>query len=324
MPIPQILWAGTILIVACCAAATPAHAEPARSVKVTVLSTMLAGDPERGIGEWGFAALVEVDGQQFLFDTGARPEAVLRNAAELGIDLSVVTDLIITHNHADHTGGLVPLRRAVAAKNSRALSRAHVARGIFDRRPLPDGSEGNGLLPLKAEYESLGGTFIEHKGPIQLGPSVWFTGPVPRNHPERNWSGKGQVQTPAGLVEDTIAEDASLVIDTPDGLIVVSGCGHAGIINTIDQARRVVREANVLAAIGGFHLFPANDSVLKWTGSKLKEFGLRYMLGAHCTGVEAVFQLRSIAGLTRADAVVGAVGSTFILGRGIDALSLAR
>ena len=324
MPIPQILWAGTILTVACCAAAPPAHAEPARSVKVTVLSTMLAGDPGRGIGEWGFAALVEVDGQQFLFDTGARPEAVLRNAAELGIDLSVVTDLIITHNHADHTGGLVPLRRAVAAKNARALSRAHVARGIFDRRPLPDGSEGNGLLPLKAEYESLGGTFIEHKGPIQLAPSVWFTGPVPRNHPERNWSGKGQVQTPTGLVEDTIAEDASLVIDTPDGLIVVSGCGHAGIINTIDQARRVVREANVLAAIGGFHLFPASDSVLKWTGSKLKDFGLQYMLGAHCTGVEAVFQLRSIAGLTRANAVVGAVGSTFILGRGIDALSLAR
>lgn len=324
MPIPQILWAGTILTVACCAATTPAHAEPARSVKVTVLSTMLAGDPGQGIGEWGFAALVEVDRRQFLFDTGARPEAVLRNAAELGIDLSVVTDLIITHNHADHTGGLVPLRRAMAAKNARALSRAHVARGIFDRRPLPDGSEGNGLLPLKAEYESLGGTFIEHKGPMQLGPSVWFTGPVPRNHSERNWSGNGQVQVATGLVEDTIAEDASLVIDTPDGLIVVSGCGHAGIINTIDQARRVVREANVLAAIGGFHLFPASDSVLNWTGGKLKEFGLRYMLGAHCTGVEAVFQLRAIAGLTRANAVVGAVGSTFILGRGIDALSLAR
>jgi len=78
-------------------------AEPARAVKVTVLSTMLAGNPGRGIGEWGFAALLEVDGRRLLLDTGERPETVLRNAGELGIDLSEVTDLVITHNHGDHT-----------------------------------------------------------------------------------------------------------------------------------------------------------------------------------------------------------------------------
>ena len=114
-----------------------AAAEPARAVKVTVLSTMLAGDPGRGIGEWGFAALLEVDGRRLLLDTGERPETVLRNAGELGIDLSDVTDLVITHNHGDHTAGLVTLRRELAKKNARALSRAHVARGIFDRRPGP-------------------------------------------------------------------------------------------------------------------------------------------------------------------------------------------
>ena len=104
-------------------------------MKVTVLSTMLAGDLGRGIGEWGFAALLEVDGRRLLLDTGERPETVLRNAGELGIDLSDVTDLVITHNHGDHTGGLVTLRRELAKKNARALARAHVARGIFDRRP---------------------------------------------------------------------------------------------------------------------------------------------------------------------------------------------
>jgi 7,8-dihydropterin-6-yl-methyl-4-(beta-D-ribofuranosyl)aminobenzene 5'-phosphate synthase len=307
-----------------CGLAAVAAAEPARAVKVTVLSTMLAGDPGRGIGEWGFAALLEVDGRRLLLDTGARPETVLRNAVELGLDLSDVTDLVITHNHADHTAGLVTLRRELAAKNPRALSRAHVARGIFDRRPGPDGSERNGLLPFKAEYEALGGSFVEHAGPIELAPGVWFTGPVKRTHPERNWSGTGQVQTPDGLVEDTIPEDASIVIDTPDGLIVVSGCGHAGIINTIEQARRVVREAPVLAAVGGFHLFPADDGVLEWTGGKLKQFGLKYLLGAHCTGLEAVYRLRTMLGLSRSAAVVGAVGSSFTLGSGISALSLAR
>ena len=93
-----------------------AAAEPARAVRVTVLSTMLAGDLGRGIGEWGFAALLEVDGRRLLLDTGERPETVLRNANELGIDLSDVTDLVITHNHGDHTGGLVTLRRELARR----------------------------------------------------------------------------------------------------------------------------------------------------------------------------------------------------------------
>lgn len=298
-------------------------AEPARAVKVTVLSTMLAGNPGGGIGEWGFAALLEVDGRRVLIDTGARPETVLRNAIELGIDLSDVTDLILTHNHGDHTAGLVTLRRELAGKNARALARVHVGRGIFDRRPGANGSEGNGLLPLKAEYESLGGVFVEHAGPAEILPAVWLTGPVPRPYPERNWSGTGRVQTAAGLIEDTIAEDASVVVDTAEGLVVISGCGHAGIINTMEFARKVVRDAPVLAAVGGFHLFAANDATLEWTGKKLKDFGVRYLLGAHCTGLEAVYRLRTLLGLDRKTAVVGAVGSSFTLGTGINALSLA-
>lgn len=300
-----------------------AAAEPARAVKITVLSSMLAGDPGRGIGEWGFAALVEVDGRQLLLDTGERPETVLRNAAELGLDLSTVTDLVITHNHGDHTGGLITLRRELMTKNPRALSRAHVARGIFDRRPRPDGGEGNGLLPVKAAYEALGGQFVEHAAAAAIFPSVWLTGPVPRPHPERNWSGSGRVQTAAGLVEDTVPEDASVVIDTPEGLVVLSGCGHAGIVNTIAHARKVVREAPVVAAVGGFHLFAASDEALAWTAERLKDAGVQYLLGAHCTGIEAVYRLRALLGLTRKTAVVGAVGSSFTLGSGIRALNLA-
>lgn len=301
-----------------------APAEPARTVKVTVLSTMLAGNPGRGIGEWGFAALVEVDGRRLLVDAGQRPETVLRNAEELKIDLADVTDIVITHNHADHTGGLVTLRRELAKKNPRAVSRAHVARGIFDPRPGPDGRDGNGLLPLKAEYEALGGQFVEHAGPSALSPAVWLTGPVPRIHPERNWSAPGRVQSPAGAVEDTIPEDASVIIDTADGLVVISGCGHAGIVNTIEHARKIVRPAPVLAAIGGFHLLAAGDETLAWTGGKLKDFGVAHLLGAHCTGLEAVYRLRALLGLPREKAVVAAVGSDFTLGAGITPLALAR
>src|SRR5262245_56932915 len=105
----------------------PARAQPAvqkaTTAKVTVLSTMLADI--QGIGEWGFAALVEVDGSRLLFDTGARPDTVLRNAEELKLDLAGIRDVILSHHHADYTGGLVALREALRAKNADALSRAH-------------------------------------------------------------------------------------------------------------------------------------------------------------------------------------------------------
>lgn len=297
----------------------------AREVKVTVLSTMLAGDPGAGLGEWGFAALVEVDGRRFLFDTGARPDVVLANARELGIDLSNVTDVILSHNHADHVGGLVTLRRELRTASPAALSRAHVARGIFWSRRGRDGREDNGLLPLRAEYERLGGTFVEHGGPVSLAPGVWFTGPVDRVHPERNWSVTGTVTTPDhGEVEDNVPEDASLVIDTPEGLVLVAGCGHAGVINTVDFARRAIRQAPIHAAIGGFHLFRATDEHLAWTAARLREVGLRHLLGAHCTGIEAVYRLRELAGLDRRRAVVSAVGSSFTLGAGIEPRALAR
>ena len=133
----------------------------------------------------------------------------------------------------------------------------------------------------------------------------------------------GRVATPEGLVEDTVPEDSSIVVDTAQGLVLVSGCGHAGIINTIEYSRKIVRAAPLVAAIGGFHLFAASDANLDWTASKLREFGLQHFLGAHCTGIEAVYRIRTAVGLTRRTAVVGAVGSTFTLGKGIDALALA-
>jgi 7,8-dihydropterin-6-yl-methyl-4-(beta-D-ribofuranosyl)aminobenzene 5'-phosphate synthase len=292
----------------------------ATSLKITVLSTMLA---DVGIGEWGYAALVEVDGRKFLFDTGARPETVLRNAQELRVDLSEITDLVLSHHHGDHTGGLLTLRRELSQRNPGALGRVHVARGIFWSRPDAQGRETNRFLQIRQPYESTGGVFIEHAGPVELAPGVWFTGPVPRVHPERNF-GPRQVRTPEGLVEDNVPDDASLVIDTPDGLVVLTGCGHAGIVNTAEYARTIVRAAPVHAIVGGLHLFEATDEVLAWTGSQLKAMGVRYFLGGHCTGIEATLQLRGLLGLSRQTAAVSAVGSSFTLGAGIDPLRVAR
>jgi 7,8-dihydropterin-6-yl-methyl-4-(beta-D-ribofuranosyl)aminobenzene 5'-phosphate synthase len=315
-----------VLLLALAPGAAKAIAPPDRprvhSLRIVILSTMLA---DEGIGEWGFAALVVVDGERILFDTGARPATVLENAREMKVDLAGVKDVVLSHNHSDHTGGLLTLRRELSRANAVSLSRAHVGRGMFWSRPSADGGgEGNFVLGIRAEYEKGGGVFVEHDGPAQLLPGVWLTGPVPRVHPERNWSGTGRVRAPVGLIEDNVPEDQSLVFDTDRGLVILSGCGHAGVVNTVELARRAVREAPLHALVGGLHLFPLDDARLDWTADKLRAFGLENLVGAHCTGLEAVYRLRAKDGLSRQTAVVGAVGASFELGKGIDPRALAH
>ena len=217
------------------------------------------------------------------------------------------------------------LRKALAKQNPAALSRVHVAEGIFLDRTAPDGgAQRNSMTALRAAYEAAGGTFVVHSRPSEILPGVWVSGPVPRPHPERNWPRAGRIKTAQGVVEDSIPEDMSLYIDTPQGLVVITGCGHAGTVNAVQHARSIVRKAPAYGVIEGLHLFASSDREVEWTASKLREFGVAHLLGAHCTGIEATYRLRQLAGLDRKTAVVGAVGSSFSLDGGIDPLALAR
>jgi 7,8-dihydropterin-6-yl-methyl-4-(beta-D-ribofuranosyl)aminobenzene 5'-phosphate synthase len=293
-----------------------------KSLKITVLSTMLA---EAGVGEWGFAALVEADGRRILFDTGYRPETVLQNARELGIDLSTVTDVVLSHHHDDHTGGLLTLRRELAKKTPSAMSRIHVAPGIFASRRRPGSDEeANPTIAVRSGMEKTGAAFVQHKKPVEIAPGVWLSGPVPRTHPERNWSPKVSIVTAKGSVADSIPEDMALIVETEQGLVVVAGCGHAGIVNIVEHGRRMLGPKPTHAVVGGLHLFAASDSALSWTAARLKSSELGYLLGAHCTGIEAVFRIRELAALGRRRAVVAAVGSSFDGSKGIDPLALAQ
>src|SRR5262249_11966088 len=134
----QIASAIALLLVSLAPAENPAAAPNSdhqiHNLKITVLSTMLVGDLA-GIGEWGFSALVEADGHRVLLDTGLPPETVLQNARDLKIDLSDVHEVILTHNHGDHVGGLLTLRREMMKKDPAAMSIAHVGKGIFYSRP---------------------------------------------------------------------------------------------------------------------------------------------------------------------------------------------
>lgn len=304
-------------------APAPAAAK-VRELKITILSTMLADG--KALGEWGFAALVEVDGRKLLFDTGAHTDVVLKNAETLGLDLATVPEIVLSHHHWDHVGGLLTLRNAARAKAPAALARVHVGEGAFlSRLSVSPGIEDNPLLIVRQDFEATGGTFVVHRGPTQLYPGVWLTGPVPRQHPERNWSGSDKMRNAAGaIVADDLPEDQALVFDTERGLVVLFGCGHAGVINTLEHARSIARPARVHAVIGGVHIFSASDETLRWTEGKLKEFGVENFIGAHCTGLDPVYRYRTTLNLDRAHAVVGAVGATFDLVKGIEPGAIAK
>ncbi len=275
------------------AATSPAPAEGHRvqALTITLLSTTHAAV---GTGEWGLSALVEADGHRILFDTGSGRHTVLRNAEALGIDLATIPTVVLSHHHDDHVGGLLALRRAVVERDPAALATVHVGAGIFTPRRRPaqgKDRELNAMIAMRPAFEATGGTFVEHDGPAELAPGVWVTGPVPRVHLERNWSGGRLVAAEGGWVEDSLPEGQELVVDTDEGLVVLSGCGHAGVINIVTHARARIRAAPVRALVGGLHLHQATAAQIEWTGERLREVGLLELDAAHCTGEAALAHL---------------------------------
>ena len=319
-----LMWLVFVLLICCGfrSAVADERQPQIHSYRITILSTMLVGEVA-GIGEWGFAALVDADGHRLLVDTGSHPNTVMENARDLGVDFSDVEEVILTHNHWDHVRGLLTLRREMMKRNPKALSIVHVAEGIFDSRPS-DLGELNQMIAIKKEFEATGGRFVVHTSASELFPGAWLTGPVPRPFPERNWTGAGQVLTSSGLVEDNIPEDQSLVLNTPRGLVVLTGCGHAGIVNIVTFAEKHFEKSPIYGIVGGLHLFAATDQQVNWTAAKLNEYGVANLLAAHCTGIEATYLLRDKLHLNRRTAVVASVGSTFSSEQGIKPGVLAK
>ena len=277
--------------------------------KVTILSTMLS---DFYVGEWGFSALIEADGKKILFDTGSRPNTVINNAKELNIDLSDIEHVYLSHNHKDHTGGLINLKKNFP----NAFSNAHIGEGIFYSRPNSNGTE-HYILQNKSKLEDLKIDFKTYVNPTQLLPGLWTTGQIPRKYDEKNWSSLGKIIDKNGdESEDTIPEDQSLFFDTDKGIVLISGCGHAGLANTLDYVKEIIPNRPIYKIIGGFHLLNLDDKKLEWTAKKMEESGVKYFVGAHCTGINSTYSIREYMNLSPENALVGSVG-TYITNKGI-------
>lgn len=286
-----------------------ASAQEVAKLKITILSTMVTD--LKGVGEWGFSALVETDSGKILFDVGGRPNTVYDNAAELKVNLSGIRQLVLSHNHLDHTAGLRTIRQRFP--DGVTASVVFIGSGFFVR------TAGNvGMLkPDSTAYVSSGGRFVVIDRPQSIASGIYLTGPVPRRYPEKNYVSGATLITPGGVVEDNVPEDMSMVIRTGRGLVVLTGCGHAGIVNTLEYVNQQFPGEKVVAVVGGMHLLEAKNEQLDWTANKLKTLGIQYFVGAHCTGLNSVYRIREITGMTKENCLVGTVGTTFDIDQGV-------
>jgi 7,8-dihydropterin-6-yl-methyl-4-(beta-D-ribofuranosyl)aminobenzene 5'-phosphate synthase len=242
------------------------------------------------IGEYGFAALVTVDDRQYLFDTGLGM-ALKNNATIAGIDLSQIENLIISHGHFDHTGALMEFL-ATGEKKVYAHSNVFVKRyaGAGDyKREI-------GVPFTAADIKNHQAEIIYTDDFTEIAPGIFVTGAIPRLTDYEDVGGSFLAEKDGQLVPDELEDDMAMVIDHPDGLIIVDGCAHAGIINTIDYIIRNTGKTKVQAFIGGTHLISASAARMKKTIAALREIDVELLVPCHCTGFNATAELRSQLG----------------------------
>jgi 7,8-dihydropterin-6-yl-methyl-4-(beta-D-ribofuranosyl)aminobenzene 5'-phosphate synthase len=286
------------------------------------------------LAEHGFAALVELKdiGVRILWDAGMTQAALLENARRMEIDLSTVDAIALSHGHGDHTAAMTDAIRAVGAfpegreweaeaTMDEILEWTHVRRVPLVAHPAAfrerwairkDGTKyGPVQPPPRAEWEAAGAEVILSEGPYRLAPGCWTTGAVPR----RSFEGAGTSSTRAyregnRFLPDGLEDDQSIVLNIADkGLVVLSGCAHAGIVNTVRYAREISGVERVWAILGGFHLAPAEDDDIRRTIDAIVEIEPHMVVPSHCTGFKAMAEF---ARRMPEQFVLGAVGTGYL------------
>lgn len=249
------------------------------AVKFTIVVENTVGSPRPLLGEHGFACLVDCAAGRLLFDTG-QGQALLHNLAVLGIDAASIDAVILSHGHYDHTGGVLPLLQLVGPRPVYAHPEIFGERYFMkddELRPI-------GMANSRQELEAAGARFRLIEDCSELAHDLWFSGLIPRNNGSEHGDPSLVIPSAKGWKTDPFADDAAVAVMTSHGLVVLLGCAHAGLINTIEHFKTQLRVTQIHAIIGGTHLGPVAEDQYSATETYLKDHpDMRIGIG-HCTG----------------------------------------
>jgi 7,8-dihydropterin-6-yl-methyl-4-(beta-D-ribofuranosyl)aminobenzene 5'-phosphate synthase len=238
------------------------------------------------LGEPGLSFYIEEAGKNYLLDTGYS-DVLLKNAAAMRIDLKQLDTIILSHGHNDHTGGLRYLKMLYADMIKKPQLLAH-PQAFWQRR------EGNLDIGIPVSMTELQQSFQVKQStkPVWLSPRLIYLGEIKRYN---GFEGKifiGKIKNPAGnWIEDYVIDDSALIYCSNHGLVIMTGCSHAGICNITEMARQVCGESRIAAVIGGFHLLKTGKYQLQQTINHLHKQFPKAIYACHCTDLAAKMKL---------------------------------
>lgn len=228
-----------------------------------------------------------------LSDTGSSREAILHNIKRLRLDLSDLEYIFLSHGHGDHTAATVEIIK-LAGGGMKVVSHPYLFLPRFyidktGRKRRGGIPEGEGI----AEIEAAGGEIIQSAKPFEILPGLWTTGQVPRvtdfEVVGRSTGGSRRTIVVEGeSIPDQILDDQALWMDVEGvGPMVITGCAHSGVVNTLLHVEKLGGFKGVQGVIGGTHLIGRTDDYLQQTIEALRKFNLKHLSPCHCTGFKA-------------------------------------
>ena len=245
--------------------------------------------------EHGFSCYLEtvINGKShsFMFDYGLDSLGIMNNMELLGIDPGTIDAFGLSHGHFDHFSGLLDIVRRSRAGTPLYLGEEAFTRR-FSRRPGSDDLIDLGRLDKEAIKRQGMGEIVEVREPVEVIPGCYLTGKIERVTDYEQGSPNLLIQRENGIEQDYFPGEQAVVCNVKGkGLVILSGCAHAGIVNTVRHAQQISGIGKVHAVIGGFHLINAAPEIIEKTVSDMKQIAPDYVIPAHCTGFEAITHL---------------------------------
>jgi 7,8-dihydropterin-6-yl-methyl-4-(beta-D-ribofuranosyl)aminobenzene 5'-phosphate synthase len=243
-----------------------------------------------GIGEHGFAAILETERGNYLFDTG-RGDGLISNMMTFEKDPLSIQKIILSHGHPDHTGGLPAILELLGEID------VYAHPGIFTNRFKVTKIEGReirqfvGIKFQRVYLESLGAKFSLEKTFRELATDFYLTGEVPRRNPFEKGDPRLFAEAEGRLIPDPFPDDQSVIIQSPKGLVLLLGCAHSGMINILEYAIEKTGGDRIFAVLGGTHLDFAAPDQMEETIRTLKKYRIEKIGVSHCTGPRAASRL---------------------------------